>query len=577
RFRPGNKVPVRLMPRNTQYKKGDIIAFKPGDNYPFTFHEIVDSYIYNGKTFYITGGLNPDTNQYVDSFTIPAEKILGYAEISENSLSGTQTLEQQGVLIYVPAHASTNQFDLLHKTLIESQQGIKNWKQKVNDVSKEELLYALTDRMITLCKDDYNGVSNADLLEEMRAKQLKFCRDFIIKYIFSDRSTGLPTRSAELFIKMFDNIFGKEISSNNLKEISGDLSVAYKKMFALIEILLCSENLYTLDSIIQELNIDVDSLNEIINEIWGRELSITNYNQLLKNQVESQMEQFISTERFSNVYDGISENKDGLFIRGSETMKQLVFNRDLTLSEVNIGILKSLLDAELVEILKSENPSQIGDLQLEQYDKMLEALGIDKELIDLTDADIMNIARKRFRWGDWNDGKDSGNVAYKVYKIQYSDGRIETGVLFAWSKAQEMFGITKNPNENWNQYAQRIYNEKFEEIYKVLKTPKNFIQWRGWDSEAKILALFLDKIANQKDKIYNFEFTLASEKGYCFYCDRSINNFITHVSNLNNLAFLTYLSRNRAGDDKAGGVRGYQFPFIDTNIFYYGVTYYNWN
>jgi hypothetical protein len=130
RFGPETKVPVRLMPPNTEYKEGDIIAFKRGDIY--TFHEVVDSYVFNGKTYYVTGGLNPDTNQYVDSFTIPADKILGYAEISENSLSGTQTLEQQGVLIYVPAHASTNQFDLLYEALIESQQGIRNWMEKAN-------------------------------------------------------------------------------------------------------------------------------------------------------------------------------------------------------------------------------------------------------------------------------------------------------------------------------------------------------------------------------------------------------------------------------------------------------------
>jgi len=233
RFRPDTKVPVRLMPPNTQYKKGDVIAFKRGDIY--TFHEVVDSYVFNGETYYVTGGLNPDTNQYVDSFTIPAEKILGYADISENSLSGTQNLEQQGVLIYVPAYASTNQFDLLYETLIESQQGIRNWMEKANDVSKEELLHALTERMIALCEYDYIGVSSAEALEFKRLKELKFCHDFIVKYIFSGYS-------AELFTKMFSKVFGNEITSNKLKEIRGDLRIAYDKMFALTEILLCAEN-----------------------------------------------------------------------------------------------------------------------------------------------------------------------------------------------------------------------------------------------------------------------------------------------------------------------------------------------
>ncbi len=560
RYRPETKVPVRLMPPNTEYKKGDVIAFKRGDIY--TFHEVVDSYVYNGKTYYVTGGLNPDTNQYVDSFTIPAEKILGYAEISENSLSGTQTLEQQGVLIYVPVHASTNQFDLLYGALIESQQGIRNWMEKANDVSKEDLLHALTERMIVLCKDDYTGVSNAELLEEMRGNQLKFCRDFIIKYIFSGYS-------AELFTKMFSKVFGPEIISNKLKEIRGDLSVAYKKMFALIEILLCSENLYTLDTIIQELNIDVDSLNEIINEIWGEESGITNYDQLLHNQVESQMEQFklLRNEHFSNVHEGITieDPKTQLIKHGAETMKQIVFNRDLSPSEVRIGILKNLLDAGLIKILKDENPN--FDLQLGDYKGMLQALEINKELKDLTDEDIMDIVRKRFRWGDWNDGDSSGNVAYKIYKIKYSDGRIETGVIFAFSKAQELFGITKNTNENWVQYEKRVRSEKLAEIYSKLKIKQ--LEGKLWHSEAKILATILDKINDQKDGIISYEYSLASERGYCSdSCGPAIEKFNNLMRDLNNIQFITYLLRNRASVDKTGGVRDYKFPFIHSNYFY---------
>ena len=83
----------------------------------------------------------------------------------------------------------------------------------------------------------------------------------------------------------------------------------------------------------------------------------------------------------------------------------------------------------------------------------------------------------------------------------------------------------------------------------------------------------LDKISDQEEQINIYEFTLTSERGYCESCDPAIINFNNYVRNFENLAFLTYISRNRAGSGETGGVIGYQFPFIDSNIFYDSTTY----
>ncbi|MEJ2294492.1 MAG: hypothetical protein P8Y23_06940, partial [Candidatus Lokiarchaeota archaeon] len=212
--------------------------------------------------------------------------------------SGTQTLEQQGVLIYVPAQASTNQFDLLYEALIEFQQGIRNWMEKANDVSKEDLLHGITEKMIELCEHDYIGVSSAEVLEFKRLKELKFCHDFIVKYIFSGYS-------AELFTKMFSKVFGNEITSNKLKEIRGDLRVAYDKMFALTEILLCAENFIGYRDLknrlifntqyfspMTEANIKI-AINNAIKEIWGYE----RYD-LLRNAIAEQQVPFFIASRY---------------------------------------------------------------------------------------------------------------------------------------------------------------------------------------------------------------------------------------------------------------------------------------
>ena len=61
---PGAEVPFRLMPVGTKYEKGDIIVFDR-DGVKIV-HRIEDTYMFNGEMFYVTEGVNPETNLYVD-------------------------------------------------------------------------------------------------------------------------------------------------------------------------------------------------------------------------------------------------------------------------------------------------------------------------------------------------------------------------------------------------------------------------------------------------------------------------------------------------------------------------------
>ena len=93
-FKIGDEVPVRIKSIGVQYKKGDIIAFNRDG--VIVLHQIIDSYMYKGEVYYVTGGMNPDTNPYVDSTTISRDAIIGKADLSEHAFAEIQELAKQG-------------------------------------------------------------------------------------------------------------------------------------------------------------------------------------------------------------------------------------------------------------------------------------------------------------------------------------------------------------------------------------------------------------------------------------------------------------------------------------------------
>jgi hypothetical protein len=103
------QVPVRLLPTDYPYKIGDTIVFKRGSRY--VIHKIFDSYVYNQKEYFVTGGINQITNEKVDSATVSRSNIVGIPDLTTQTITGTQNLEQQGTLIYIIVNAMTNEFE----------------------------------------------------------------------------------------------------------------------------------------------------------------------------------------------------------------------------------------------------------------------------------------------------------------------------------------------------------------------------------------------------------------------------------------------------------------------------------
>ncbi|MFX1268437.1 MAG: hypothetical protein ACFFAK_10805 [Promethearchaeota archaeon] len=103
------QVPVRLLPTDYPYKIGDTIVFRRGSRY--VIHKIFDSYIYNQKEYFVTGGVNQITNEKVDSATVSRSDIVGIPDLATQAITGTQDLMQQGTLVYITVNAMTNEFE----------------------------------------------------------------------------------------------------------------------------------------------------------------------------------------------------------------------------------------------------------------------------------------------------------------------------------------------------------------------------------------------------------------------------------------------------------------------------------
>ncbi len=82
-LQPGAEVPMRLMPEGTQYKKGDIIVFYRDEIK--IVHQVEYVHESNGKIYYVTTGVNTETNQYVDSALVSQDDVIGVVDLSKEA------------------------------------------------------------------------------------------------------------------------------------------------------------------------------------------------------------------------------------------------------------------------------------------------------------------------------------------------------------------------------------------------------------------------------------------------------------------------------------------------------------
>ncbi len=141
-LKPGTDVLLKTMPQGYKYKTGDIIVFSR-DKINI-IHQIIDSYVYNGMTYYVTGGLNPDTNPYVDSSTISEEQIIGKADVSKEALAGIDELVKQGKVHFIGAFGMINYGDSdAYRSVFEY--GFNNLREQIDTFDKSYKLKLLNE------------------------------------------------------------------------------------------------------------------------------------------------------------------------------------------------------------------------------------------------------------------------------------------------------------------------------------------------------------------------------------------------------------------------------------------------
>ncbi|MFX1569776.1 MAG: hypothetical protein ACFFCV_15570 [Promethearchaeota archaeon] len=298
-FEPGSRVPVKLMPKGTEYEVGDIIVFKSFDSY--VIHAVIDSYVYKGKTYYVTGGLNQETNPYVDCTTISSDHILGLADLSEEFLAGIPALESQGLLFEIEVLGMSNQFDLLNNKMLE----LEELTTEIDENNKEEKF----DRILKIMYEvsttehaeiqrfaEYRGKDGFNRFNQMKREILKSCHDFIVSHIF----TGY---SAEIFKVIFNERLGMLFRTTLLPsgaDLLGfdldDLMISYKDVNVLIKL--------------QEFISEDSQFESKYGELTGE----------LENKIENGIE--ITRDDLKEIFSEISKDFDSL--KGHKRYQELI-------------------------------------------------------------------------------------------------------------------------------------------------------------------------------------------------------------------------------------------------------------
>ena len=140
-LQPGAEVPMRLMPEGTQYEKGDIIVFyRDGLR---IVHRVEYVYTSNGEKFYVTEGVNPETNPLVDNSPVAGEDIIGIVDLSEEAFI---TLEEMFKNRFVPIITAYGMPSPKQEKTFKYLGYFKRAQDLVDSFSRELLPQSLTDQ-----------------------------------------------------------------------------------------------------------------------------------------------------------------------------------------------------------------------------------------------------------------------------------------------------------------------------------------------------------------------------------------------------------------------------------------------
>jgi len=154
-LQPGAEVPLILMSEGTQYQKGDIIVFYRDDIKIIHLVEFV--YTSNGETFYVTEGVNKDTNPYVDDSSVAGDDIIGIVDLSEEVYLALEEMLENKYVPVIQAFGMTQNFQEFIKFLNEKNKYINRAFYAVTKLAHDKNLKLISpeNHNIELDKKEY--------------------------------------------------------------------------------------------------------------------------------------------------------------------------------------------------------------------------------------------------------------------------------------------------------------------------------------------------------------------------------------------------------------------------------------
>ncbi|MFW9972280.1 MAG: signal peptidase I [Candidatus Odinarchaeota archaeon] len=181
----GAEVPLRLMPKGTQYKKGDIIVFyRDGVK---IVHRVEYVYESNGETFYVTEGVNPNTNPIVDNKPVAGEDIIGLVDLSEEAFI---TLDEMFKNRFVPFYTAYGMPSSTQEKPLKYLSYFKRAQELVNFFSKGIKPQSLTDREARLwyLRQEYKM---RDMLDHSLSLKLQAVQAFYLRNCLRSKARDL--------------------------------------------------------------------------------------------------------------------------------------------------------------------------------------------------------------------------------------------------------------------------------------------------------------------------------------------------------------------------------------------------
>jgi hypothetical protein len=157
------------MTEGTQYKKGDIIVFYKDEIK--IVHQIEYVHESNGDTFYVTTGVNSDTNQYVDNSLVSQDDVIGVVDLSKEAYLALNEMMARRYVPSIRAFGMTQILEFELTNFIEKKEAVlQNALNRAKEEARERGLLLVSsnnpnkelsfEEFVAACIESYNPGKN---------------------------------------------------------------------------------------------------------------------------------------------------------------------------------------------------------------------------------------------------------------------------------------------------------------------------------------------------------------------------------------------------------------------------------